>query len=403
MISLTEAHRLVDGRVQARAATCCTLSEAAGLVLATPVVADRDLPATPRSAMDGYAFCCSATARAPLSLEIRGEIPAGVAPTFALRPGECARIFTGASLPNGADTVAMQENSTLEGTTRVRINPVPKCGANVLQQGENARAGVVLLHAGQLLTPVQIGLCATIGQATLQVIPKPRVAVLNTGEELLDVTANAAPHQIRDSNGPMIAAQLQFAGFSVSARQRVADHEEAIAAAAQQLLSNADVLLITGGVSVGNYDFVPAALQRLGAVQHLHGVAVKPGKPQLFATLGEDKYIFGLPGNPISALVGLLDLVLPALRRLSGQPDPNCRPGLRVRTTAALQGRKGQHNFLPAQLTWSATGPEATPVANHGSADLVGVGQGNGFLIVAPDTQIAPGDYLDFLPWGTLV
>ena len=352
--------------------------------------------------MDGYAFCRSPAVRAPLCLDIRGEIPAGVAPAFSLRPGECARIFTGASLPDGADTVVMQEDATLESTTRVRIDPVPKCGANVLQQGENARAGTLLLQAGQVLTPVNIGLCATVGQAELQVIPKPRIAVLNTGEELLDVTERAAPHQIRDSNGPMIVALLQLAGFSVCARQRVADREETITTAVQQLLANTDVLLITGGVSVGNYDFVPAALQRLGAVQHLHGVAIKPGKPQLFATLGEDKYIFGLPGNPISALVGLLDLVLPSLRRLSGHPEQSCRPGLRVRSTTALQGRKGQHHFIPVQLTWSATGPEATPVTNHGSADLVGVGHGNGFLIVPPDTQVAAGDYLDFLPWGTL-
>ena len=403
MKSLPEAWSVIASWVKAPVAVPARLSEAVGHVLAAPVLADRDLPASHRSAMDGYAFRRAETAVAPLDLKIRGEIPAGVAPSFALHPGECARIFTGASIPEGADTVAMQEDATVEGMHRVRIDPVPEPGANILRQGENARQGALLLPPGQLLSPAQIGLCATVGCATLEIIPKPRIAVLTTGEELLDVSERAAPHQIRDSNGPMIVALLQTAGFAVSAIQRVADREEAIAEAARRLLESADVLLITGGVSVGKYDFVPAALQRLGAVRHLHGVAVKPGKPQLFATLGSDKYIFGLPGNPLSVLVGLLELVLPALRKLSGFPDELTRPRLRVKITTPLSGRKGQHHFLPAQLEWTASGPEARVMASHGSADLVSASQADGFVVVPPDTRAAPGDWLDFRSWGPIL
>ena len=384
------------------AATRCPLADALGLVLAPPVLADRDLPASHRSAMDGYAFLREEASPAPLRLVLRGEIPAGVCPTFALRRGQCARIFTGASLPDGADTVVMQEDATLEGA-HVRIDALPARGANVLQQGENATAGTVLLKPGAVLSAVQIGLCAAVGRAVLDIIPKPRIAVLTTGEELLDVAEAAAPHQIRDSNGPMVIAQLQSAGFAVVASKRVADRVESIAEEVRALLHTADVLLITGGVSVGKYDCVPAALQTVGAVQQLHGIAIRPGKPQLFATLGANQYIFGLPGNPLSVLVGLHELVLPALRKLSGFPDEACRPFFRVQTMEPIQGRKGQHHFLPAYLTWTAHGPEARVIAGHGSADLVSACQAHGFVVVPPDVQIAAGSWLDFRPWGLVV
>ena len=350
--------------------------------------------------MDGYAFSHGEHTATPLCLEVRGEIPAGTAPAFVLRGGECARIFTGGCIPEGADTVVMQEDTAPAGANRICVEVLPARGANILQQGENARAGAVLLHPGTTLSAVQIGVCAAAGCAGLSVIPRPRIAVLTTGEELLDVAAAAAPHQIRDSNAPMIRAQLQIAGFSAPACQRVADCEEAIAAAAQRLLAEADVLLVTGGVSVGKYDCVPAALQRLGAVRLLHGVAIRPGKPQLFATLGTDKYIFGLPGNPISAMTGLQELVLPALRKLSGWPAEACRPTLRAITPERLKGRKGQHHFLPAHAVWTAAGLEARVIAGHGSADLVSACQANGFLVVPPDVEVLPGTQLDFRPWG---
>ena len=402
MKSLPEACAIIAGCVQPLAATRCALSEAVGHVLAAPVLADRDLPASHRSAMDGYAFLRADETSTPLILAVRGEIPAGFCPSFVLRPGECARIFTGASLPEGANTVVMQEDTTAAGDNRIRIDALPEPGANILRQGENARAGAELLRPGVVLSAVQIGLCAAVGRAELDVIPKPRIAVLTTGEELLDVSASAAPHQIRDSNGPMIAAQLHAAGFAVSASSRVADREVAIAAAARRLLETADVLLITGGVSVGKYDCVPAALQQLGAVWHLHGVAIRPGKPQLVATLGTDKVIFGLPGNPLSVMVGLQALVLPALRKLSGFSAEACRPALRVKIQEPLNGRKGQHHFLPAQLTWTPNGPEARVIAGHGSADLVSACQADGFVVVPPDAQVAPGARLDFRPWGNV-
>ncbi len=377
----------------------CSLADAAELVLATPVMADRDLPPSHRSAMDGYAFLRGDAPATPRCLDVRGEIPAGVCPAFALRPSECARIFTGACIPEGADTVVMQEDTADAGENRVRLQTVPARGANILRQGENARQGAELLQPGAVLSPVQIGLCAAAGCASLDVIPRPRIAVLTTGEELLDVSAAAAAHQTRDSNGPMISALLQAARFDPGAVRRARDSEEAVAEAVTSLLAAADVLLITGGVSVGKYDFVPRALQRLGAIVQLHGVAVRPGKPQLVATLGADKYIFGLPGNPLSVMVGLLEFVLPALRKLSGFGPADCRPGLRAKAVEAIRGRKGQHHLLPAHLAWTSTGPEARLIAGHGSADLVSAGRASGFVVVPPDALVAPGEWLDFRTW----
>ena len=402
MIALPQAWCVVDQRLSPLSPSRLRLLDALHHVLASPVVADRDIPAVNRSAMDGYAFSPGRAAAAPLRLVVRGEIPAGTRPAFALGPGECARIFTGAAVPEGADTVVMQEDTTAEEGGAVRVDEIPARGANILKQGENARAGMELIPAGTLIAAVHIALCAAAGRAHLDVVPKPRVAILTTGEELLDASEEAAPHQIRDSNGPMISAQLRAAGFAALACRRVRDSEEEIAAVAGSVLKSADVLLITGGVSVGKYDLVPAALQRLGAARHIHGIAVKPGKPQLFATLGPDKFIFGLPGNPLSVMVGLHELVLPALRKLSGFPKEALHPALRATVSELVRGRPDQHHFIPARLTWTDAGPEVKIVHGHGSADLVSACGANGFVMVPPDAQVEPGGRVEFRPWGAL-
>jgi len=402
MISLSQAWCAVDQRLRVLAPARLPLLDSLHHVLASPVVADRDIPAVNRSAMDGYAVCLGESAASTLSLSVRGEIPAGICPAFAIGKGECARIFTGAAIPDGADTVVMQEDTTVAADGSVHVHEIPKRGANILRQGENAQVGMELIPAGALISAVHIAMCAAAGRAYLDVVAKPRIAILMTGEELRDISEEAAPHQIRDSNGPMILAQLGTAGFAALACRRVRDSEEKIAAVAGGVLDSADVLLITGGVSVGQYDFVPAALQRLGAIRHIHGIAVKPGKPQLFATLGSGKYIFGLPGNPLSVMVGLHELVLPALRRLSGFPDNILRPSIQATVSASVSGRKDQHHFIPALLTWADAGPEVKIIHGHGSADLVSACAANGFAVVPPDTQFNPGDRIEFRPWGAM-
>lgn len=402
MKSLPQAWSAVSQRLSTLNSVCLPLQDALNHVVVSSVLADRDIPAINRSAMDGYAFSRTKSVSAPLRLAIRGEIRAGDCPSFKLRTGECARIFTGAVIPKGADTVVMQENTKASGTTVVHVLEIPERGANILKQGENARAGTELIPAGTLLSPVHIAMCAAVGKAHLDVVRKPGIAVLTTGEELLDATDKAAPHQIRDSNGPMVLSQLRIAGFPVKAHRRVRDNERMIASAARNLLKAADVLVVTGGVSVGKYDFVPAAIQGLGATLHVHGIAMKPGKPQLFATISSGKYIFGLPGNPLSVVVGLHEFVLPALRILSGFPEDRIRPSLQVSVPEQIRGRKDQHHFMPARLTWTCYGPQAKVLPSRGSADLAGACKANGFLVVPPSTNFKAGSTLEFRPWGEL-
>lgn len=402
VISLPHAWSVIDQQLIPLHSSRVDLPDALHHVLASPVFADRDIPAFDRSAMDGYAFSPVDSQKTTVRLKVRGEIPAGISPTFVLGPGECARIFTGAAIPEGADTVVMQEDTTVEDDGLVHIREIPERGANILKQGENALEGTELISQGTLITPVHIAMCAAVGRAHLDVIPKPRIAILTTGEELLDASEAAEPHQIRDSNGPMISAQLRAAGFEAFECRRVRDNEAEIATVAGRILDSADVLLITGGVSVGKYDFVPAALERLGTVRHIHGIAMKPGKPQLFATLNENHYIFGLPGNPLSVMVGLHELVLPALRKLSGFGHDALRPMLLATVSELVRGRKGQHHLIPAWLKWTDAGPEVRIVHGHGSADLVAACAANGCVVIPPDAQIGPGGKIEFRPWGTM-
>lgn len=374
------------------------LVEAIGQVLAADIRADRDIPAADRSSMDGYAFARLPAAVAPLKLEVVGEIQAGAAPACDAGPGECVRIFTGALLPAGTDTVVMQEDTETAGDI-VELRALPARGSYVLKRGTDARAGDRLVAAGVRLSPLHVALAATAGLAELAVFRMSRVAILTTGEELREAGETLLPHQIRDSNRILVGAQLRSAGFDAPAAARAGDNEQQMAALAEQLLDSADVLVMIGGMSVGRYDFGPAALRRLGARIHFHRVQARPGKPQLFATRA-GKLIFGLPGNPLSVLVGLHELVLPALRLLSGWPRAECRRIHRARLAGAVTGIPELVNFRPAVLRTTPTGPEAEVLAvPRSSADQVTAGAANGFVIVPPEAQLPAGAWVECHSW----
>jgi molybdopterin molybdotransferase len=376
------------------------LDASLGHVLAESVGADRDLPASARSAMDGFAVRATDFGPGPTVLRVTGEVPAGTEPQGRVGAGECVRIFTGASVPLGADSVAIIEDTRPVGEDGVAFLGPVKPGANILQQGEDARAGDELLPVGTHLAPAHLAVAAAVGKTRLRVHSQPRVAVLTTGRELLPPTVEPLPHQIRDSNATLLAATLASHGFSCVLRHRLSDDLEAIAGGLHEALEVADAVLISGGVSVGDYDFVPAAVARLGCRVVLHGVAMKPGKPILFATHAPNKVVFGLPGNPLSAMTGLHEFVLPALRRMSGLPVESCRPGWTVRLLTGLHSKPGRHRFHLARLTWTAAGLAASPVESRSSADLVAGGRADGAIIVPPDVEfLAPGTYVTFRPW----
>ena len=375
-------------------------AEALGCVLAEPILADRDLPPADRSAKDGFAVRAADVRNAPVTLPVIGEVAAGSPARPLVAEGACVRIFTGANLPAGADTVVTIESTREAGPGQVTFTVSESAGANILRRGENARQGSELVPAGCVLGAIHIGLAASAGRTTLRAFHKPRVALVTTGRELLDPGIPAGSHQERDANGPMLAAAFTGAGFPIVGARRVSDDLEAITLALRQSLATADVVALSGGVSVGAYDFVPAAVTAVGARTLVHGVAMKPGKPFLFALAPQDRPIFGLPGNPLSAATGLHEFVLPALRRMSGWPESDCRPLVRARLREAVASKAGWQRCVLATLAWTASGCEVTPVPNRSSADLVAGARADGVLIVPEDAAgLDKGALVDFRPW----
>ncbi|HEX7507082.1 MAG TPA: gephyrin-like molybdotransferase Glp [Polyangia bacterium] len=376
------------------------LGAAFGHVLAEPVCADRDLPPADRSAVDGFAVRAADLANTPVTLQVIGEIAAGSPAAPVVVRGTCARIFTGANVPPGADTVVMIESTREDVPGRVTFAVPEREGANVLRCGENARQGSELVPAGRLLGAMHIGVCAAAGRTEVRVVRKPRVALITTGRELLDPGMVAGAHQERDSNGPMLAATLAAGGFPVAFVARVSDDSEAIVRTLHDALSTTDAVVLSGGVSVGVYDFVPAAVTAVRARTMVHGVAMKPGKPFLFALSPKGKPIFGLPGNPLSAATGLHEFVLPALRLSSGWPESECRPLVRAHLREAIATKAGRQRYVLATLTWAFSGPEVTAVPSQSSADLAAGARADGAIVVPADARgLDAGARVDFRPW----
>jgi len=391
-----EAWRSVAAHCRPTTPLLRSLEQALGHVLADPVCADRDLPPRDRSAMDGFAFCAQNGTGA---LPVVGELPAGVAFAGVVAPGTCVRIFTGANLPPGVDTVAMLEDVQRLRDGRVQV-PLLARGTNVLRRGEDAHAGEILLPAGVRLNAARLAVCAAVGAGQVLVHQRPRVAVVTTGRELLAPDERPAPHQIRDSNSTLLTAALTTEQFSLVAALRAADDRDEVTRQIQKALSLADVVILSGGVSVGDYDFVPAAVRAVGGQIVVHKVAMKPGKPFLFAQRESEQLIFGLPGHPLATLTGLHEFVLPALRRLAGTPLDECRPQWMVRLHSALHSKGGRHRYHLARLLWTASGPTVEPLDSQSSADLVAGGRADGAIVVPPDVQtLAPGSLVPFRPW----
>ncbi len=368
--------------------------------LAQPVCADRDMPAADRAAMDGYAVRAADAALAPATLRVVGEVAAGSAARPALAPSECVRILTGANVPPDADAVIMVEDTTSPDDNTVTLLKPVTPGQHILRQGENARQGEVLLPAGAALDATTLAVCAAAGCVDLHVHARPRIAVITTGAELKQAGEPVGLHEIRDSNGPMLVAAVAGHGFGPAARVRVADDRVSLLAALRQALESSEAVLVTGGVSVGKYDLVPDAVREVGATVHYHGLAIKPGKPQLFATVGNNRYIFGLPGNPQAVLVGFHEFALPALRRLAGCPEADCRPLLRLPLQAEVRTKGPRQHYLPARMVHGGAGTAAEPIANAGSADLVAGSKAQGTIIVpAGVSRLATGTIVEYRPW----
>ena len=314
MISVSEARQLVVDHTQPLHPVQLPLKAARGLVLATPVLAPIDLPVFNNSAMDGYAVSGLDAG----SWNVVGEVQAGAdASAVELKPGEAVRIFTGAPTPQSAEAVIMQEHVQREGDSIQLTHDAPKPGQHIRKQGEELRTGEVGLHNGSLLTPAALGFLAMLGQHTANVRPRPRVHLVTTGNELVEPGQPLGPGQIYESNSVALGAAAERAGAQPLKKFTATDDLEATRDALRAALAEADVLLVSGGISVGDYDFVEDALAAVGVGKVFHKVRQRPGKPLFFGKQGQ-KLVFGLPGNPASARVGCYESVYPALRKLMG-------------------------------------------------------------------------------------
>lgn len=322
---------------------------ALGRVLAEPVRSRLDFPHWDNSAMDGYAVRQADLAQGPTELQVIETIPAGVAPQQTLGPGQAARIFTGAMMPPGADAIAIQEDTEPAGPDRVKVLSQPAVGEFVRAKGMFCRSGDQILPAGLVIGPAELAVLAAAQCDRVTVVRRPRVAVFSTGDELGTIDQPLQPGQIVDSNQYALIAFLQQMGVEPIALGVVRDDRAALKAAVEQAIDQADLVLSTGGVSVGDYDYVDAVLAELGGEIHVKSVAVRPGKPLTLATFGPKVYV-GLPGNPVSALVGCWRFVAPLLRKLSGRSGPHGVQWLTARSAQDLQGAGRRETYLWGSL-----------------------------------------------------
>ena len=376
------------------------LQDAHGCVLTEDVVAPEPLPAFANSSVDGYAVRAADVAAAgpgsPVVLPVTGDVAAGPASPLRVQPGVCVRIMTGAMMPAGADAVVPLE-WTDGGISSVRVDRPATAGAHVRGVGEDVAAGEVVLATGTHLGAVQLGLAAAVGRSRLSVRPRPRVVVVSTGSELTEPGGTLTPGRIFDSNSVALTAAATEAGAIAYRVGIVPDDPRQLAATLEDQLVRADVLVTSGGVSVGAYDVVKEVLGRLGTVA-FDKVAMQPGMPQGFGTIGPDRTpVFGLPGNPVSALVSFEAFVRPALRRMLGV-EPLERPRVRAATTKRLTSPLGKRSFLRVELGVKKGAYVVTPVSGPGSHLLAGLSRANALAVVPEDVEeVAVGDAVEVL------
>jgi len=360
------------------------LADAAGRVLAEEITADRDYPPFPRSARDGFAV---QAADLPGALRVIGEVRAGDAFIGRVNAGEAVEIMTGAGVPEGADAVVMVEHTQRKGD-RVKIERGIQSGENFNPRGIEAHGGDVVLSAGVRIGFAEVALLATVGRTGVLVYRRPRVAIVSTGDEIVEAGETPGAHQIRNSNAASLAVQVCRAGGRPEILGVARDNYESTRAQVRQGLE-ADLLLLSGGVSAGKYDLVEKVLAEFGAEFFFDRVMIQPGQPLVFGK-AQDKFFFGLPGNPGSTMITFETIARAGLERMQGLQEP-ALPLLRARLTRPFRQKPGLTRFLPARL--SADGATIEPGISHGSGDVAALARCNAFLVTEPDrAEWAAGD-----------
>ncbi|MEA2661708.1 MAG: molybdopterin molybdotransferase [Chloroflexota bacterium] len=380
-LSVDEALERILARVRELPIERLALLDTLGATLAVDIVADRDVPPFRNSAMDGYAVRGADVTTAPVTLRVAGDIAAGATPTGAVRAGEAMRIMTGAPMPDGADTVVRVED-TDNRADRVTVTVPTKPGTSVRAAGEDLKRGETILRRGTVLRAAEVGVLATLGHTVVTVVRRPTVAVLSTGDELAELDEDLGPGQIRDANRYSLASAVRTVGASPLpigiVRDTAADLRRALRAAAEQ----ADVIVTSGGVSVGDHDHVKPVVDELGSMD-FWSIAIRPGRPLAFGEIA-GKPIFGLPGNPVSALLGFELFVRPALLKMAGRTLLH-RPRVTATLDDTLDTPPGLRFFArgiydPLTATVRTTGPQ-------GSGILRSMALANSFIEVPETVQ----------------
>jgi molybdopterin molybdotransferase len=379
------------------------LTESLGHYLAEDVKADRDIPPFNRATVDGYAVFSSDTRSAPDVLEVIEDVPAGATPTRVVSPGQAIRIMTGAPVPAGADAVIMQERTDIPKPGFVRFQMTMKSGQNVAPRGQDAKLGGVLIAAGAPIGPAEIGMLAVAGCSSVPVRRQPRVAILGTGDELVEPDKTPGPSQIRNSNSYQLLAQCAARHLPSSYLGIAPDRADETRKLVNEGLQ-ADVFISTGGVSVGERDFVGATFKESGVEILFDKVAIKPGKPTTFGKYrrgnGEETLVFGLPGNPVAAFVCFHLFVMTAIRKRANAADPLPR----WFTLPLLDGVKGSGDrttFRPAKLLVKDSATFVVPLEWHGSGHLGSLTGADGLFVQKPDEELNAGDCVTYYPFET--
>jgi len=393
LISIAEARRRVLEAVTRLGDEDVPLDVALGRALAEEVASAIDVPPFDSSGMDGFALVAGPEAE----LELIGEARAGHPASEAVRPGAAVRISTGAALPEGADAVVPVERTDdaagpSGAPARVRV-PATEAGANIRRAGEDIRAGDVVLHPGTVLGPAELGVAASVGRASLRCALRPRVAVLATGDELTPPGEPLAAGAIYGSNGFALSAQVERAGAELARRSTVPDTPEGTRDAIREALEAADVVIVSGGVSVGPHDHVKDALRDLGVEEHFWGVRLRPGKPTWFGTR-DGTLAFGLPGNPVSAMVTFQLFARPALAALQGAAPDAPRASATLAHPVARNERREE--AVRVRLRHTDEGLVAETTGEQGSHMLTSMLGADALALIAPgDGELAAGERVE--------
>jgi molybdopterin molybdotransferase len=416
VLSFEDARHVVEGHASQHipcADETVSLLHAAGRTLAEPITADRDIPPFPRSTRDGYAIRAADLATLPVKLKLIGEIKAGPQQSPSpLNRGEAYSIMTGAPVPQGADAVVMVEYTSQQtGAVEITKGVVPE--ENIVAQGAEAKRGSLLLDRGTRLNESAIALAASVGKSQLKVFVRPRVAVLTTGDEIVEVDAEPGPTQIHNSNSYSLAAQIQKAGGEPVLLPIAPDEPRRLRELIEAGLQS-DLLIMTGGVSMGRYDLVEQVLAEFQAEFFFTGAKIQPGRPVVFGRVNswrsgcltrsgatapaskhdQHKYFFGLPGNPVSTMVTFELFARPMLEALSGMsPRPLTFPHARLKSD--IRVKTGLTRFLPAIFSGKFADSYAEPVPWQGSGDIAARSRANCYLVVPPDREhILAGEWI---------